>query len=68
MALDNDLDSALCAGVVSVNATQLAIRCTHQAEAQIVVAIIRRIPIAIGGTQVLRIVDPTAATNDAIGA
>ena len=42
--------------------------CTHKAETQIVVAIPRPVVVTVTGAQVLRIVVPAAATNNAIGA
>ncbi len=42
------------------------IQCTHQAETKIVVTIPRRIVVAIGRAQVLRIVVPGAAPNNAV--
>ena len=42
--------------------------CTHQAETDIVVAIARAVVVALGGTQVLRVVVLTAPTEHAVGA
>ena len=59
----------MCAQTRSVNIVYLANRkCAHEAEAQIVVLVVRGIVVAIGGTQVLRIVVPATAADDAVGA
>ena len=42
--------------------------CTQEAKTHIVVAILRRVVVAIPRTQVLRIVVPRAATYNAVGA
>lgn len=52
----------------SIDGTYLAILCTHQAEADVVVAVSRTVVVAIRRTQVLRIVVPTAAPNDTVRA
>ena len=52
----------LCTGDASVNAAHLANVCTQESKAQIVVAVAWRVVVAIGGTQVPRIVVPTATT------
>jgi hypothetical protein len=65
------LDKALSTAPTSVNASVLAIAtiCTQQkTEADVVVAITRRIVVAIGRTQVLRIIVPTAAANNTVRA
>lgn len=50
----------------SIDGTYLAILCTHEAETDVVVAVIRGIVVAIRRTQVLRIVVPTATPDDAV--
>lgn len=62
------LDIALCAEERSLNRSHLATLCTRRARAEVVVAIPRMIPVALGGTQIRRIVVPRAPTDHAIGA
>jgi len=50
----------------SLNSIYLAITCTHKAETDIVVPVVRVVVVAIRGAQVLRVVVPTAATNNAV--
>ena len=40
--------------------------CTHKAEPHVVVPVARVVVVAIRGTQVLRVVVPTTATNNAV--
>lgn len=58
----------LCTGESSVNNSHLALFCTHQAEAEIVVAVAGRVVVAVGRPQVPRIVVPATATIHAVPA
>jgi hypothetical protein len=51
-----------------MDGTYLANLCTLQAEPEIVVAIARVVVVAVGRTQVLRIIVPTAAPDNAVRA
>ena len=66
--LGNDMDNAWCSEVTSVNITYLASACTQHPKPEIIVAVIRPIVVAIGRAQVLRIVVPTATTNNMVRA
>ncbi len=50
----------------SLNSIYLTVVCTQKAETNIVVPVARVVVVAIRRTQVLRVVVPTAATNDAV--
>jgi len=68
LALGNGLDKAWARKCNHEDGTYLAILCTHQAEAQVVVLVPGVVVVPVGRTRVLRVVIPATTSDDAVGA
>lgn len=68
VALDSDLDIACCTEMQFLDGIYLTKLCTREAETHVVIDVIRRHVVALGGANVLHVVVPTATTDHAIRA